>query len=104
MGYGKGLARARKLLVGLTPNRAAVYLTALANITAALLPILTDVGFEQLIAPVAGINAVAVMFLKGWQQYEKAIYEAEQFQYAHGAQLEARAQATAPRSSVKLPR
>ena len=93
------------LLSNLTPNRVAVFVGALANITAALLPVLTDVGATDLIAPVAGLNALLVMFLKGWQMYEKAIYEAEQLQYAHAARVEATAQATAPRGSkINLPR
>lgn len=61
-------------LVGrnLAPNRAAIWITALANVTAALVPVLSDVGAEEIVAPVVGLNALCLMFLRGWQQFEKA--------------------------------
>lgn len=86
--------------LALTPNRITVYLTVFANVTAAVLSVVTDVGATNLIAPVAGINAVALMFLKGWHQFEQANYDAQNLQFQLNARLEQQAAATAPRSSA----
>lgn len=56
----------------LAPNRLAIWITALANITGALLPLVSDLGIAELGPPLAGINALCLMFLKGWQQFERA--------------------------------
>lgn len=91
-----------------SPNRLAVYVAAVFNITAALVPVLTDIGATDLLGPVAGVNALALMFLKGWQQYEKAEYQDSLHQRAltreHAAQQEAAASVSRPASRVKLPR
>lgn len=89
------------LKANLKPNRIAVLVGLLANATAALLPVLTEVGATSLIAPVAGFNAVLLIFLRGWQQWEKFNYEQAQITTAAALQAEARAQATRPADAAK---
>lgn len=67
-------------LVGrnLAPNRLAIWVTALANVTGALIGLLSDLGVEQtatLVVALGGLNALCVIFLKGWQQFERAIQQ-----------------------------
>lgn len=56
----------------LAPNRIAIWIAVLANVTGAALPLVTDLGIAELGPPLAGINALCLMFLKGWQQFERA--------------------------------
>lgn len=57
------------------PNRIALYLTAAADLVAALAPFILDFGGSEKIAAyvasVLGVNAVVVTWLRGWQQYEE---------------------------------
>lgn len=62
----------------LAPNRLAIWITALANITGALVGLLADLGVEQtatLVIAVAGLNTLCVVFLRGWQQFERALQQ-----------------------------
>lgn len=59
----------------LAPNRAAIWVTALANVTGALVTMLSSFTIEQtsgVVAGLVGLNTLCVVFLKGWQQYERA--------------------------------
>ncbi len=97
-------------------NRIAIYITAVIDITAALTTVLADLDTSQtgsVVAALAGINALAVMFLRGWQQYERALYQADLQERDRVATLEVHAAeadriraAGGPRlkSNVTLPR
>ena len=65
-------------LRGITPNRVALYLTALADVLAVVLVLVADLGLVEVgtvVAALAAANAKALSFVKGWQQYEQAVYE-----------------------------
>lgn len=57
----------------MSPNRIAVYLTALAALAAALAPVLADLDTASTAGIIAGLAALAgvvVTWLRGWQRYE----------------------------------
>lgn len=58
----------------MSANRIALYLTAAGDLLAAILPFVIDFGgSEKIIAyatGVAGVNAVVIKWLDGWQKYE----------------------------------
>lgn len=98
-------------LVAMSPNRRAVYLTALAGLVTALTPALAGLDLTStagVIAGFAGVAAIVNKWLTGWQNLEKA--EAQNTVHALATEreaaynAEARAAATAPRSSLKYPR
>lgn len=96
--------RALAALKGLTPARVVLYVTVLANLTAALVPVVTDAGYEQLVAPLLGVNAMAAMFLRGWHAWEKAQYDAEKMQYIASREDVARAEQAAAVAAAQRPR
>lgn len=99
------------LLTSISPNRVAVYLTAAAGLLTALVPVAANLDLTSTVGVVAGFAGVAAVtnkWLAGWQQMEKVsqqntLHELMTTREA-AANAEARAQATQPRSSVRLPR
>src|SRR5262245_5936654 len=98
----------------LDPNRIAVYAVAVAALATALLPFVTDLGWTQvvpIVAAVASFAGIVAKWLQGWQQYERAIYQADQMQF-QAKQVEAQqareaelaASVSRPQSNVRLPR
>lgn len=61
------------------PNRVAIYLTVLGDVLAAVLVVAADLQSESAIAVLTAavaVNAKVLVWLKGWQQTEKASYQA----------------------------
>jgi uncharacterized membrane protein (DUF106 family) len=99
----------------LAPNRITIYVTGVIDVTAAVLVVLSSFDPEQvggIVAAVAGINALAVKFLTGWQKMEGAEYQARlislqdqavQAQQGREAELVALSQAQR-KPNVRLPR
>lgn len=57
----------------MTPNRIAIYFTALAALATALAPVLADLDTTStagLIAGLAALAGVVGVWLRGWQRYE----------------------------------
>lgn len=93
------------------PNRIAVYLTILAGLATACAPLVANLDTTStatLIAGLAAIVVAAVKWLSGWQATEKVVQQDELHQRITTREAAVRAeqvaQATAPRSAVKLPR
>lgn len=93
------------------PNRLAVYLTVLAGLLTAIAPAVADLDATSTATLIAGLVAVvvaAVTWLRGWQQMEKVSQQNTLHELVTTREAAARAeqvaQATAPRSAVKLPR
>lgn len=58
----------------LSPNRVAVYLTALAAFAGALAPVIVDMDWTSTVGVVAGLATllgVVRKWLDGWQTYER---------------------------------
>jgi hypothetical protein len=57
------------------PNRIALYLTAAADLVAAVLPFIVDFGASEKIVGYAtailAVNGVVITWLRGWQKYEE---------------------------------
>jgi len=101
--------------MNLSANRIAIYVTALAGLVTALLPVVTDLGLTEVAGILGGLLAVTAVvskFLDGWQQYEGAIYQQQLIQAQHIARqeqqqaaVEAAQQVSGPRGkSINLPR
>lgn len=92
-------------ILAIEPNRVALYVTALANALGALIPVLTDLGATDVVAPLVGINALCLMFLKGWQNMETADYQAQLMARQFAGQAEQAAAVSRPGSRIAgLPR
>ena len=95
-------------------NRIAIYITAAVDITAAVATVVADLDPSQtggVVAALAGVNALAIVFLKGWQQFENASYQHDLIEKQRVAALEVQLgqadlakQVGGPRSNIKLPR
>lgn len=60
--------------MNLSPNRVAVYLTALAALAGGLAPVVADLDIQStagIVAAIAAITAVVNKWLSGWQKYEQ---------------------------------
>lgn len=97
----------------LVPNRITIWLTVFVNLTGALVTALGDLGVGQtagVVTALVGINAVAAMFLKGWQQFEKAGYQfdlamqGEAMERERLGLMQEQANAEAGKRRVSLPR
>ena len=97
------------------PNRIAVYVAALAGLITALLPVVTDLGLAEVASVLGGLlagTAALLKFLDGWQNMEKAEYQATLIERQRVAQIEAAqaeqetiaAAGSARGPKVKLPR
>ena len=57
------------------PNRIALYLTAVGDLVAAVLPFIVDFGGSEKIVGYAtailALNGVVITWLRGWQKYEE---------------------------------
>lgn len=93
------------------PNRLAVYLTIAAGLLAAVAPVVANLDLTSTAGVIAGLIAIVTVvskWLTGWQATERTVQQDELHQRAVAREAAARAeqvaQATAPRSAVKLPR
>lgn len=92
------------------PNRVAIYLTVTADVLALLLLVFAEdiqaPAVAGVLTTVAAINAKCIVFLKGWQNLEKADYQAQLLNKQAELQAEAAAAVSRPggRSPINLPR
>jgi hypothetical protein len=87
-------------------NRLVLGITAAVDLLAAAVSVLGDISSQQTVSVfvvLTLINAKSALFIKGWQQMEKALYQRDLIAYSNSAEADAAERAAQAARSVGRP-